>query len=137
MIRPHSVPCHKEEDQFSITILETEDLVQSYDAIKHKVIFIAGYLEHKFRTYICKAEAGNDNDNLTVSEFITNLNRRGLTVTVISTVHFVHSAYKLFVNFNLHCCRAHLSQNLSRIDSPMAISQGVCVTLSNILLKSR
>ena len=59
-----------------------------------------------------------------------------LTVPLISTVHFVHSAYKLFVNCNLHCCRVHLSQALSRIDSPVAIIQRACVTLSNILLKS-
>ena len=103
---------------------------------KHKVIFIAGYLERKFRTNISTAEAEDDDDNLTDSEFLTNLNRGGLTVPLISTVHFVHSAYKLFVNCNLHCCRAHLSQALSRIDSAMSIIQGACVTLSNILLKS-
>ena len=139
--QPYSdVPCtcsiHIEEDQFDITILETEDLVQSNDTIKHKVIFIAGYLERKFRTNISTAEAEDDDDNLTDSEFLTNLNRGGLTVPLISTVHFVHSAYKLFVNCNLHCCRAHLSQALSRIDSAMSIIQGACVTLSNILLKS-
>ena len=134
------VPCtcsiHIEEDLFDITISETQDLVQSNDTIKHKVIFLDVYLEHKFRANISTAEAEDDDDNLTDSEFLTNLNRGGLTVPLISTVHFVHSTYKLFVNCNLHCCRAHLSQALSRIDSPVAIIQGACVTLSNILLKS-
>ena len=83
--QPHSdVPCtcsiHIEEDQFDITILETEDLVQSNDTIKHKIIFIAGYLERKFRTNISTAEAEDDDDNLTDSEILTNLNRSGLTV---------------------------------------------------------
>ena len=34
---------------FDIIIADTEDLVQSNDSIKHKIIFLAGYLEHKFR----------------------------------------------------------------------------------------
>ena len=91
--QPHSeVPCtcsiHIEEDQFDFTISETEDLVQSNDTIKHEVIFLAGYLEHKFRANISTAEAEDDDDNLTDSEFLTNLNRGGLTVPLISTVHF-------------------------------------------------
>ena len=36
---------------------------------------------------------------------------------------------------DLHCCRAHLSEALARIDCPMAIIQGACVILANILLK--
>ena len=57
--QPHSdVPCtcsiHIGEDQFDITILDTED--QSNDTIKHIVIFLAGYLERKFRTNISTAE---------------------------------------------------------------------------------
>ena len=131
--QPCTCSFHIEEDQFDITVLETEYLVQSNDTIKHKVIFLAGYLERKFRTNISTAEAEDDDHNLTDSEFLTNLNRGGLTVPLISTVHFVNSAHKLFVNCNLHCSRAHLSQALSRIDSPMAIIQGACVTLSNIL----
>ena len=72
--QPHSeVACtcsiHLEEDQFDITISETECLVQSNDTMKHKVIFLAGYLEHKFRANISTAEAEDDDDNLTDSEF--------------------------------------------------------------------
>ena len=54
--------------------------------------------------YISTAEAEDDDDNLTNSEFLTNLNKGGLTVTLISTVNVIHSAYKMFVNCNLHCC---------------------------------
>ncbi|CAK8688385.1 unnamed protein product [Clavelina lepadiformis] len=45
-------------------------------------------------------------------------------------------AYKLFGKCNLHCCRAHLSHALRRIDSSMIVIQGACLTLSNILLKA-
>ena len=53
------------------------------------------------------------------SDFVTSLNRGGLTVPLLSKMHFVHSTYKLFDKCNLHCCRAHLSQALYCIDSPV------------------
>ena len=70
------------------------------------------------------------------SDFVTNINRGGLTVPLLSTVHFVHSAYKLFDKCNLHCCRAYLSQALYCIDNPVVAIQGACLTLSNIFLKA-
>ena len=69
-------------------------------------------------------------------DFVTNLNRGGLTIPLLLTVHFVHSAYKLFDKCNLHCCRAHLSQVLYCIDSLVVAIQGACLTLSNIFLKA-
>ena len=81
-------------------------------------------------------ETEDNDDHHINSEFLTNLSRGGLTVPLLSTVHFVHSAYKLFDECNLHCCRAHLSQTLSCIDSPMVAIQGACLTLSNIFLKA-
>lgn len=140
---PHQsndVPCTSniciDDYHFDITIADTEDLVQSNDSIKHKIIFLAGYLEHKFRGNILSVETEDNDDHHINSEFLTNLSRGGLTVPLLSTVHFVHSAYKLFDECNLHCCRAHLSQTLSCIDSPMVAIQGACLTLSNIFLKA-
>ena len=75
--------------------------------------------------YISTDEAVDDDDNLTNSGFLTNLNRGELTVPLIFTVDFIHSAHK-----------SSDGQPLSRIDCLMAIIQGACVTLSNILLKS-
>lgn len=77
----HDVPCTSniciDDDQFDITITDTEDLVQSNDTVKHKVIFLAGYLEHKFRANILSVETEDDDDDLINSEFLTNLNRGG------------------------------------------------------------
>ena len=99
-----------------------------------KIIFLAGYLEHKFRGKSVETE--DIDDHYINSDFATNSNRGGLTVPLHSTVHFVHSAYELFDKCNLHCCRAHLSQALYCIDSPVVAIQGACLTLSNICLKA-
>ena len=98
---PHkcnNVPCTSniriDDYQFDITVADTKDLVQSNDSIKHKIIFLAGYLEHKFRGKIVETE--DIDDHHINSDFVTNLNRGGLSVPLLSTVHFVHSVYKLF-----------------------------------------
>ena len=124
---PYTFNIRIDDYHFDITIADTEDLVQSNDSIKHKIIFLAGYLEHKFRGKSVETEDIDDHHiNL---NFVTNLNRGELTVLLLSTVHFVHSAYKLFDKCNLHCCKA-----LYCIDSPVVAIQGACLTLSNIFL---
>jgi hypothetical protein len=122
-------------DQYDLTITDTEELINSDETLKQKIIFLAGFLEHKFNTRVAFVEPETAED-LIDSDFITNLNRGGLTVPKISTVHFVHAAHKLFIDCTLRCCRVHLSQAISLIDSPMAIIHGACVTLANIFLKS-
>ena len=37
---------------------------------------------------------------------------------------------------DLHCCRAHLSEALARIDCQMGIIQGASITLGNAVLKA-
>lgn len=132
------VPCSSivsiDDDQFDVTMAETEELVKSHDTMKHKVIYLAGYLEHKYHAHISDVETVDDHP--ISSDFLACLNRGGLTVPLISTVHFVHSAYKLFDRHDLHCCREHLSQILARIVSPMATIQQARATLSNVLLKA-
>jgi hypothetical protein len=120
-------------DQYDLTITDTEELINSDETSKHKIIFLAGFLEHKFHGTVAFVEPETAED-LTDSDFITNLNRGGLTVPKMSTVHFVHAAHKLFIDCNLRCCRVHLSQAISRIHSPIAIIHEACVTLSNIFL---
>ena len=50
--KSNNVPCTSniriDDYHFDISIADTEDLVQSNDSIKHKIIFLAGHLEHKF-----------------------------------------------------------------------------------------
>ena len=75
-------------------------------------------------------------EDLTDSNFITNLNRGGLTVPKMSTVHFVHAAHKVIIDYNLRCCRVPLSQAIYGNNSHMAIIHKACLTLSNIFLKA-
>ena len=96
--KSNDVPCtsniHIDDYYFDITIADTEDLVQSNGSIKRKIIFLAGYLEHKFRGKSVETEEIDDHH--INSDFVTNLNRCGITVPLLSTVHFVHPAYNLF-----------------------------------------
>ena len=58
---------------------ETECLLQSNDIIKDKIIYLAGYLEHKFGANIgASFETEVDDNDPINSEFLTNLNRDGL-----------------------------------------------------------
>ena len=59
------------------TIIDTEDLIKSDDNLKNKVIYIAGYLERKFRDKTSlETEDENENENdLVNSEFLINMNR--------------------------------------------------------------
>ena len=88
--KSNNVPCTSniriDDYHFDITIADTENLVQSNDSIKHKIVF----LEHKFRGKSVETE--DIDDHHINSDFVTNLNRGGLTVPPLSIVHFAHSA---------------------------------------------
>ena len=62
--KSNNVPCISniriDDYHFDITIADTEDLVQFNGSIKHKIIFLSGYLEHKFRG---KSEETEDIDD--------------------------------------------------------------------------
>ena len=108
--------------------------MNSNEILKDKIIYLAGFLEKKIHGRVAFVEQETDEDPVD-SDFITNLNRGGLTIPKISTVHFVHSAHKILIGCNLYCCRAHLSQAISCIDSPMAIIKEACETMFDIFLK--
>ena len=73
--KSNNVPCTSniriDNYHFDITIADTEDLVQSNDSIKYKIIFLAGYLEHKFRGK--SAETEDIDDHYINSDFVTNV----------------------------------------------------------------
>ena len=78
-----------------LNIADTEDMLISNDSIKHKVVFLAGYLEHKFQSILSLYEIEDLCDDLIDSAFLQNLNRGGLTIPKLSTVHFVNSVIQL------------------------------------------
>ena len=82
--KSNNVPCTSniriDDYHFDITIADTEGLVQSNDSIKHKIIFLAGYLKHKLRGKSVETEDIDDHHININSDFVTNLNRVGSVV---------------------------------------------------------
>ncbi len=76
----------------------------SDDALKHKVVYLAGHLVHKYGDSTSMEEIIDDEDgNEGSSEFLDNLNRGGLSVPTMSTVFFVHNAYNLYDKTKMRC----------------------------------
>ena len=67
--------------------------------------------------------------------FLENLNRGELCPNSRQFL-FVHSAYQMFEKWNIDCCRTHIIQILTDINSTMARVKPACVAMSNILLEA-
>ena len=111
---------------------ETQSLLLLDDTLRHKVVFIAGHLVHKYGT------TDDENDEDISSEFLDELNRGGLSVPTISTVHFVHSAFSLVgkVDAPRYRCRKYLTKLFGLINAQLASNSDACRTLANIILKA-
>jgi hypothetical protein len=75
-----------------VTTDVTVNLIQSDDSLKHKVIFVAGFLKRKYDKH-SGSENSDDAEDLTVcSEFTQQLDRGSLSVPKLSTVYFVQTS---------------------------------------------
>ena len=129
-------PAERSELIDEITPQDTQELLRSDDAFKHKVIYLAGYLVYKYGDSTSMEEIiGDEDGNEVSSEFLDNLNRGGLSVPTMSTVFFVHNGYNLHDQTKMRC-RFHFAELLSFVDAPLAGSKAACTTLANILLKA-
>lgn len=116
------------------TVQETQSILDSADdSLKHKIVYIAGHLVHKFGKSL-----NTDMEEEISSEYLAELNRGGLSVPTLSTVFFVHSAYKVHAKLspNKQRCRNYLKRVFSLIDATIASNAGACLTLANTLLKA-
>ena len=113
------------------TVEETEMVIDSDDCLKHKIIYIAGHLIHKF---------GNDEGEelLYSTEFIESLSRGGLTVPTLSATFLVHCAMRIRENIDpaKARCRSYLKKCFAYVASPLAKKEKACHTLANIILKA-
>jgi hypothetical protein len=121
-----------------VTTDETENLIHSDDCLKHKIIFVAGFLTRKYDT---QTASNNDDDaqELTVSsEFTQQLDRGGLSIPKLSTVFFVHSAVHVISKLSppKAGCRKYIASLLSYVDAPLANNSMACRTVANVLLKA-
>lgn len=115
-----------------LDITETRNPLESSDILKQKVVYIAGFLVHKY------IETNVNEEEEISCEFISELNRGGLHLPTLTTVYFVHSAITLHSKIDLprqNCCK-YFQKLISFIDAPMAENDKACKTLSNILFKA-
>ena len=120
-----------------ITTDDTVNLIQSDDSLKHKVIFVAGFLTRKYD--IQSADNDDDAQEITVSSnFTQQLDRGGLSIPKLSTVYIVHSAVHIIskLSNSKAGCRKYVSTLLSYVDAALANNVMACRTVANVLLKA-
>ena len=83
-----SVDDDKIDKIHELTSTDTQTLLSSDDTFRHKVVYIAGHLVHKFGVHCT-----DDEDFELTSEFTEQLDHGGLSLPTLSTVFFVHSAF--------------------------------------------
>ena len=114
------------------SILDTQALVTTDDggSLKHKVIYIAGFLSRKYKI--------NDASESFSSDFLDSLNRGGLTVPTLNVAFFVHSAMEVYDRLPIakkHCQR-YVVNLLRHIDVSFAADERICRTLTNTMSKA-
>lgn len=115
-----------------LDIADTQILLEKSDIMKQKVVYLAGYLVHKY------GDPDVDEDEEVPSEFISELSRGGLNVPTFTTVYFVHNAINLYNTLDLSrksCCK-YFRKLLSFINAPLAQNEKACKSLTNILFKA-
>ena len=103
----------------------------SSNILKQKVVYLGGFLSHKFK------DPSENEENIS-AEFISVLNHGGLHVPILSTVYFVHCAINVHNELGKsrqNCCK-YFRRLLSFIDAPMAQNRKACQSLTNILFKA-
>ena len=111
-------------------ITSTQTLLESDDTLKHKVVYIAGFLARRYE----QAET----DEVLPTGFLDELNRGGLSMPTLGTVYFIHCAVTLqeMIPEPRQRCGKYFQRLLALIDSPMAKNEKACSTLKNTLFKA-
>ena len=99
-----------------LDIADTQELIETSNIMKQKVVYLAGFLAFKFSDSELALE------ETIPCNFISELNRGGLHVPTLSTVFFVHSAMNIHdkIDASRQKCTRYIRKLLSMIDSPMA-----------------
>jgi len=122
-----------------ITTEETQFLTASDDPLKHKVIFVGGFLNRKYDTNPAEKDDDDAQGPCVSSEFTNQLNRGGLSLTKLSTVFFVHSVVHILSKRSppKSGCRQYLARFLSSVtDVTLSSNTMACRTIANVLLKA-
>ena len=121
-----------------ITTDDTESLIESDDSLKHKIIFVSGFLTRKYQATRAKDDDDGAQEPHVSSEFTQQLNRGGLSIPKLSTAYFVHSAVYILGKLSppKSSCRQYLARLLSYVDAPIPDNDMACRTVVNVLLKA-
>jgi len=121
-----------------ITTDDTQIIIESDDSLKHKLIFVAGYLTRKYDVQSACDDDGDELEPRVSSEFLKQLDRGGLAIPKLSTVYFVHSAVHIISELSppKSGCRQYLVRLLSYVDAPLSKNAMACRSAANILLKA-
>ena len=111
-----------------ISIEDTQLLLDSCNTLKHKVVFIAGYITFKH---------GEMEGDLVSTEFLQERDRGGLRVQTLSTTCFVQTAVNLLelLPRAKNSCQTYIIKVLSFFDHPLAEDNVAIYSLVNTLLK--
>ena len=115
----------------SLSLTDTQELVQSDRELKHKAIYIAGYITNQ-------TKIEHDSEESVSCEFLDELNRGGLTLPTMATVFFVQCgmhAQNSITSPRLRC-RIYFTKLLQLIHAPIAEHVIACRTLANIIMKA-
>ena len=114
-----------------MSVEDTQNLLNSSDSLKHKVVYIGGFLVHKH------GQPDVDEGEVS-SEFLNELNRGGLSIPTLNTVFFVHCAITAHENIP-ECrrnCTIYFKKLLSYINAPISQNENACQTATNVVYKA-
>ena len=114
-----------------ITIEDTQTLVNSNETLKQNIIYIAGFLVHKHG----EPDTTQEKEE---TEFLSELNRDGLSLQTLNTVFFVHCS--MIVHGKIpeprrNCCK-YFKNLISHLDTEIASNEKIWQTLTNIVCKA-
>ena len=114
------------------SVKDTEALLQSSDILEQKVVYIGGFLSHKFN------QPDVDMSEDVTCEFLEELRPGRLHIPILKTVYFVHNAIHLYEHLNdsRKNCSKYFQHLLSHIDTAFSENIAACRTLSNMIFKA-
>lgn len=125
-----------------VTISDTQEFLTSEAALKHTIVYIAGFLTHVHRRHTTGSNGeedcpGADTDYEVNTQFLESYSRGGLSVPMFSTVFLVHCSTHAFNKLSLskRSCVKYLVRLLSFVESPFTSDSHVMGALANTLIK--
>ena len=114
-----------------MSVEDTQNLLNSNDPLKHKVVFIGGFL-------ILNHGQPDVDEGEVSSEFLNELNRGGLSIPTLNAVFFIHCATSAHENIPeiRRNCTVYFKILISYIDASISQNGNACQTVTNVVYKA-